>query len=183
MLNGPNITLRLFNDAEVDEFVSLRNVIAEQEPFLPPRLRSNRFTRKHFEDRQGWWDEHEGQLAIVDKTDRLLGGIGFFRGSPLESGYELGYELLRRADRGKGYMTEAVRIFSAYLFELKPVPRLQIITDAENTAARRVAEKCGYQLEGTMRKAIFCHGRYVDLVIYSLMRDECVSLADALKGK
>ena len=183
MLEGPKITLRLFTDADIETFVAAQNVVAEQEPYLPPRLRSLQLMRKHYEEKKGWWDEHEGHLAIVDKADRVLGGIGFFRSSPLESGYELGYDLLRRADRGKGYVTEAVRIFSAYLFELKPVPRLQILTDAENIASRRVAEKCGYVLEGTMKKAIFNRGEYADLVIYALMRENCMSLAEALKGK
>jgi ribosomal-protein-alanine N-acetyltransferase len=49
-------------------------------------------------------------------------------------------------------------------------------------AARRVAEKCGYKLEGTLRQFFFTRGEYVDYVQYSLLRNECPSLAEALKA-
>jgi hypothetical protein len=47
------------------------------------------------------------------------------------------------------------------MFELKPIQRLQICTASENEAARRVAEKCGFVFEGTMRKAYFARGKYL----------------------
>jgi RimJ/RimL family protein N-acetyltransferase len=45
-----------------------------------------------------------------------------------------------------------------------------------------VAEKCGYQLEGTFRQFFFVRGKYVDYVQYSLLRHECQTLAQALKA-
>ena len=99
-----------------------------------------------------------------------------------DAGYEVGYGIFRREDRGKGYATEALRIFSSYLFELKPIPRLHIATHVDNAAAQRVAEKCGYKLEGTLRQFAFLRGKYADYVQYSLLRDECPSLAQALRA-
>jgi RimJ/RimL family protein N-acetyltransferase len=92
----------------------------------------------------------------------------------------VGYIILRREDRGRGYGTEALRIFSAYLFDAKPTERLQLVTMAGNVPSRRIAEKCGYQLEGTMRKFGFVRGKYVDAVMYSLLREECPTLAEVL---
>jgi RimJ/RimL family protein N-acetyltransferase len=106
----------------------------------------------------------------------------FIKEPSYQSGYEVGFVVFRREDRRKGYTTEALRIFSAYLFELKPIPRLQLGTHVDNVAARRVAEKCGYKLEGTLRQAWFARGTYVDYALYSLLRDECPSLAEALQG-
>jgi RimJ/RimL family protein N-acetyltransferase len=59
---------------------------------------------------------------------------------------------------------------------------LQLTTADGNVAARRVAEKCGYQYEGTLRKIGFLHGQYVDAVRYSLLREECPPLAEALQS-
>ena len=42
----------------------------------------------------------------------------------------------------------------------------------ENTASRRIAEKCGFVLEGTVRGAFFNGGRNHDVVLYSLLRDD-----------
>ena len=96
------------------------------------------------------------------------------------AGYEIGYAIFRPEDRGKGYMTAALRIFSAYLFELKPVPRLQLGMFKGNAASRKVAERCGYQYEGTQRQGNFLRGQYHDRETFSLLRSECLPLAEAL---
>jgi len=181
MLEGPNVKLRLFTEDDLDEFLKLENTCAEMGEFTPVDLRSPAAFRKQFSE-TGGWDDKLGRMLITDKSDRILGHIMFIKEPSFQSGYEVGFVVFRREDRGKGYTTEALRIFSAYLFELKPIPRLQLGTHVGNVAARRVAEKCGYKLEGTLRRMFFTRGAYVDYVLYSLLRDECPSLAEALKA-
>jgi ribosomal-protein-alanine N-acetyltransferase len=180
MLEGPNIMLRLFTEDDLDEFLKLENTCAEMGEFAPVDLRSPAAFRKHLTE-TGGWDDKLGRMLITDKSNRILGHIMFIKEPSFQSGYEVGFVVFRREDRGKGYTTEALRIFSAYLFELKPIPRLQLSTHANNIAARRVAEKCGYKLEGTLRRMFFTRGAYVDYVLYSLLREECPSLAEAIK--
>jgi ribosomal-protein-alanine N-acetyltransferase len=180
MLEGPNIMLRLFTEDDLDEFLKLENTCAEMGEFAPVDLRSPAAFRKHLTE-TGGWDDKLGRMLITDKSNRILGHIMFIKEPSVQSGYEVGFVVFRREDRGKGYTTEALRIFSAYLFELKPIPRLQLSTHANNIAARRVAEKCGYKLEGTLRRMFFTRGAYVDYVLYSLLREECPSLAEAIK--
>ena len=181
MLEGRTVMLRLFAVDDLDEFLKLENTYAEIGAFSPVGFRSPAQFRRQFSE-TGGWDDNLGRMLITDKTGRMLGHIMFFKEPSYQSGYEVGYSIFRREDRGKGYVTEALRILSAYLFELKPIPRLQLGTHADNVAARRAAEKCGYKLEGTLRQAFFARGEHVDCVQYSLLRDECPSLAEALKG-
>jgi len=178
MLEGPNVILRLFNDDDLDEFLKLENTYAEMGEFTPVDWRSPAAFRKHIAE-TGGWDDKLGRMLITDKSGRIVGHIMYIKEPSFQSGYEVGFVVFRRKDRGKGYTTEALRIFSAYLFELKPIPRLQLSTHVDNTAARRVAEKCGYKLEGTLRQLFFTRGKYVDYALYSLLRDECPSLAEA----
>ena len=182
MIEGTNIVLQLFTDEDLDEYVELVNTYAEQGEFLDARLRTKSSFRKNFEETEGWWSEHRGFLAIKSKDGRLLGGIGFFRPHSMVAGYEVGYVLLRREDRGKGHGSEALRIFSAYLFDLKPIARLQLVTSEENVAARRIAEKCGYVHEGTFPEHAFVRGEYVTSVQYGLLRKDCTPLAEVLAG-
>ena len=42
----------------------------------------------------------------------------------------------------------------------------------ENAPSQRIAEKCGFQLEGTARGALFTGGRSVDVLMYALLRDD-----------
>ena len=182
MLEGQNVILRLFAEADLDEYLSLANQYSQRGEYFPIVPRNPSETRKKFAE-TGWWDEHEGRLLITDKEGRMLGDIGFFKSSPYQTGYELGYSIYRREDRGKGYMSEALRLFSAYLFELKPIPRLYLHTSADNEASRKVAEKCGYKYEGTMRQAAFLRGTYHDCPWFSLLREDCPTLPELLRKR
>jgi ribosomal-protein-alanine N-acetyltransferase len=179
MLEGSQIRLRLFEERDLDEFIRLENIYAEHGEHPDPRFFPLVTARKDFAE-FGWWKEHEGRMLITDHADRMLGTIVFFQGMPHLLGYEIGYQLLRTADHGQGITTAALRIFSAYLFELKPIPRLQLCADTGNVASQRVAEKCGFRREGTLCHVGRTRGRLVDCHIYALLRADCPSLADAL---
>ena len=179
MLEGKHVTLRLFAEGDIDEYLALESRYAETGEFASHMLRSGPGFKKQFAE-TGFWEENMGRMIVADKEGKLLGTIMFFRDPAYQLGYEIGYAIFRREDRGKGYMTEALRIVCAHLFENRPVPRLQVTTAADNAPARRIAEKCGFQFEGVMRKMGFLHGQFVDCVLYSLLREECPSLAEAL---
>jgi [ribosomal protein S5]-alanine N-acetyltransferase len=65
-----------------------------------------------------------------------------------------------------------VRLLVDYLFGARKVYRISLVIVPENALSRRVAEKCGFQLEGTVRGAFFNGGRSLDVLIYSLLRDD-----------
>jgi RimJ/RimL family protein N-acetyltransferase len=180
MLEGENIILRLFEEEDLEEFVTLYNRYAERGAFYPISFRSLTEYRNSFREK-GWWEEDEGRMLITDKNDRMLGTIFFFKGARFQEGYEVGYTLFRQEDRGRGIVSEALPIFSAYLFALKPIPRLCLHTAPGNAASQRVAEKAGYKHEGTLRQSFFLRGTTVDCELYSLLRDECPPLEDVLK--
>lgn len=181
MLNGTHVTLRLFTEADLDELSGLDADIAARGECFPITLHPLAEMRKQFRE-TGWWQENQGRMAIVDAEDRLVGAIVFFKPSPMLAGFEVGYVIFRTEDRGHGYMSDALRIFSAYLFELKSIRRLQLGMFAGNVASRKVAEKCGYQYEGTQRQGGFLRGDYRDRETFSLLRSECPPLTTALAG-
>lgn len=181
MLEGRNIILRLFSEDDLDEYAALHASIVDRGEFFPIGLHPLVETRKKFGE-AGWWEEHEGRMLITAKDGRKLGDIGFFKPAPYALGYELGYSVFRPADRGQGIMAAALGIFSAYLFELKPIRRLQVLTATGNVASRRVAEKCGYRHEGVLREYFFARGKHHDCDVLSLLRAECSSLSEALRS-
>jgi len=115
----------------------------------------------------------ESAFAVVDaETGRVLGSIGV-RFSDAGDVGEIGYWL--RADaRGRGTITRALRVVSAWAFRRGSVERLQLRADIENIPSRRSAEKAGFQLEGVLRNVYWNArlGRRQDWALYSLLRDE-----------
>jgi RimJ/RimL family protein N-acetyltransferase len=69
----------------------------------------------------GLWSPEAGAVGIVDlATGRLVGTSQFYRSAPCIHGFELGYILHDRADRGRGLASPAVRLFSDLLFKERP---------------------------------------------------------------
>ena len=181
MIKGSKIILRLFQEEDVERLYALDSDLAARGEHFPIALHPLSEMRKQFRE-TGWWQDDQGRMVITNQEGNFLGAIVFFRPSPLLAGYEVGYAIFRPEDRGKGYMTEALRIFSAYLFELSPIPRLQLAMFKGNAASRRVAEKCGYKYEGTQRLGNFLRGEYRDRETFSLLRNECQPLAQVLQS-
>ena len=97
--------------------------------------------------------------------------IGFFTMGMGVFGWQIGYDLIT-SERGKGYCTEAIQLAVDYLFMSKDIVRIQAGTFTENVASQRVLEKAGFEREGLLRKALFMWGKWADMYIYSIIREE-----------
>lgn len=179
MIQGKKINLRLIQEEDIAKMANLGNNLTERGEYLGIELCSEVLFKKRYSD-NGFWQQDYGKMLIVDKEDTILGHIVFFKGVIGCEGYEIGYQIYKQGDRGKGYGTEALRLFSAYLFELKPINRLEICVFNGNVPSRRIAEKCGYVYEGTMRQAYFARGKYHNVQFFSILREECKLLNEVI---
>jgi len=85
---------------------------------------------------------------------------------------ELGYFLVH-SSTGKGYATEAARATLRYAFEHLQVSRVDLQCRVDNVASQRVAERCGFRLEGRQRlRHRMKSGALVDRLWYGLLRSE-----------
>ena len=125
MLKGKEVSLRLFTEGDLEELFALDSDIAARGEYFPIALHTLSDMRKQFRE-TGWWQEDQGRMVIANGDGEMVGAIVFFRPSPMLAGYEIGFAIFQPKDRNKGHMSEALLIFSAYLFELKPIPRLQL---------------------------------------------------------
>lgn len=74
---------------------------------------------------------------------------------------------------GKGLTTEAFRHFIIHCFETFGFEKLFLRTHESNIAARRVAEKCGFTVEGKIRKDYKTSaGDLVDLIYYGMIKED-----------
>jgi RimJ/RimL family protein N-acetyltransferase len=110
-------------------------------------------------------------FAVVDpETDVLLGAIDM-RISPLRNG-NIGYWVVRAA-RGRGVCTSALRTLSRWALDELDLGRLELVTDPDNAASQRVAEKVGFRREGVLRSHLpHRDGRRRDSVMFSLLPGE-----------
>lgn len=110
------------------------------------------------------------RLAVTLDGD-LVGGIGVGVNSHQYRG-TIGYWVAAPA-RGQGICTRALRLLSHHALVELELQRLELITDPDNVASQRVAEKVGFQREGVLRAHLrHPDGRIRDSVMFSLLPGE-----------
>ena len=145
--------------------------IANRGAYFPLGVRSEPAFMRDFAE-NGFWQRDEGMLLIETDDGEVAGHIEFFLAVSYWDAYELSYQLYGDRFAGRGYTTEAVQLLVDYLFGSKKRHRIHLVIVPENAASCRIAEKCGFVLEGTVRGAFFNGGRNQDVLLYSLLRDD-----------
>jgi RimJ/RimL family protein N-acetyltransferase len=174
MLKGKFISLRTIRDADLEKLYDIHTDIQNRGDYYPLGILSQPAFQKQFQE-DGFWGKDDGTLLIVNHTDEILGHIEFFKTVNYLDEYELAYQIYNTEQRGKGVMTEAVNMMVRYLFENKRMNRIRLVIHPDNAASRRLAEKCGFQHEGTARGAWYNNGRHQDVEIYSILHDEVIA--------
>lgn len=171
MLRGDRISLRTVRTADLDDLHGNLSNLDYRGSFFPLGLQSEPAFRRKFEE-DGFWGRDEGMLLMVDSSDEVVGEVEFYPITHYLTGFELSYLVFGPDHAGKGFATEAVRLMTAYLFARLRIERVQLAIHPENEASRKVAQKAGYTLESVMRRSWFHRGRFHDLEIWSIIRDE-----------
>jgi RimJ/RimL family protein N-acetyltransferase len=89
-------------------------------------------------------------LMFEREGGALVGATGLHRTVWETPRTEIGY-WCRTTCAGRGYVSEAVAAVARYAHENLRAVRVEIVTDEANLASRRVAERCGFELEGVLR--------------------------------
>ena len=108
-------------------------------------------------------------FSVVHLADDELAGEALLWGIDLHNRTaHLGLSL-RPAFRGRGLGTDVVRVLCHYGFAVRGLHRLQIETLADNAAMIRAANQAGFVLEGTLRRAAWVNGEFIDEIILGLL--------------
>ncbi len=104
-------------------------------------------------------------------SEELAAYVGLHSRNREVPSFEIGY-WCRLSAQGKGYVSEGVRAVTRFAFETLGANRVEIRCDTRNEASRRVAERCQYTLEGTLRRDCRdCEEALRDTHIFALIRE------------
>jgi len=110
-------------------------------------------------------------IITLKDEDTCIGDVDFYDWEKKHSRAEIGY-ILGKQYWGKGIMTEAIKAALDYGFNEMNLNRIQALIDPRNDASKRVAEKHGFQYEGTFRDYEYEYGGFIDLNMYSVLKRE-----------
>lgn len=112
--------------------------------------------------------------AICDRlTNELVGTIGFHNWTPQYYRAEIGFEVAPDHWR-QGVAYEAAMAVIQYGFEEFNFHRISALVAPNNEGSNRLVQKLGFTEEGLMRDYAYSHGRFMDLTMYRLLKQEWI---------
>ena len=112
-------------------------------------------------------------FAVCDKeNDRYVGNA---RLSEIDREHRkciYGFLIGDLAYRGKGVGTEALTLLLRSAFHQLGMNRVSTVVFTDNEASIRSNEKAGMKREGVLRAAYYKGGRYRDVIMFAMLREE-----------
>jgi diamine N-acetyltransferase len=114
--------------------------------------------------------------------DVPIGNCGLHQVDLVNGSAMLGIAIGRPEDRGKGFGTDTLRALVRFGFDSLRLERIWLDVYDRNPGARRVYERVGFVYEGTLRRAAFREGRYLDVIRMAILADEWRAQAGGAGG-
>jgi RimJ/RimL family protein N-acetyltransferase len=134
-------------------------------------------------DEKKWFDDSPSnsfadgvRLAIETKDGKAIGSINLHRTHAEDRNCGLGIMIGEKDYWSNGYGTDAMLTLLKLAFEEMNLHRVWLHVFPDNERAVACYLKCGFREEGRLRQEIFQDGRYYDVTVMGVLRDEFVAL-------
>jgi len=117
------------------------------------------------------FERNEDLMALfLTKDGELVGGSGLHKADWTLRQFEVGY-WGRTRFAGTGLMTEGVRALARHAIDALGAHRVFLTTDERNLRSRALAERAGFDYEGTLRQdRLDLQGRLRNTRVYAIVR-------------
>jgi ribosomal-protein-alanine N-acetyltransferase len=167
-----SVSLRAFEARDVDAAVEMAT-----DPYIP--LIGSLPAHADHDAALAWIHRQQARTAegvgfsfcVADQDDRAVGSAGLWTHDLRQGRATAGYAL-RPSVRGQGLAAQALRALTGFAFTLPQLHRVELYVEPDNQASRRVAERAGYLLEGTLRQHQEIGGRRRDMCLYAALRTD-----------
>jgi RimJ/RimL family protein N-acetyltransferase len=87
----------------------------------------------------------------------------------------IGLRIGEEAERNKGFGKEALDLAVDYCWNHLNLSRLSLSVFANNPRGRAVYQAKGFEVEGTLRRAVFIDGDWLDVIVMSLLHPKRIN--------
>lgn len=139
------------------------------------RFLSSRVPKPYTKENAKWWVEvgstSDGVAKVIEINGEFCGSVGVSIGkSEYALSAEIGYWVVPSC-WNQGIATMAVSKFCDWVFDTMNLQRIYNPVTAENIASLAVMRKCGFRLEGVLRKSVLTEGEVTDEHLYARVRE------------
>ena len=162
-LKDKDVSIRDFNKEDIDNKVIWIND-EKNNAYLHYNIPLNK------EDTLKWFLEKAQKRidGVIEYQGIPVGLIGLLNIDAVHKKAEFYISMGRDEYKKKGIATAASRLILAHGFETLHLNKIYLNVDEENTAACRLYEKLGFQLEGRFIQDMFFKGRFINRIRYAM---------------
>jgi diamine N-acetyltransferase len=110
--------------------------------------------------------------VLLGEEWRVVGDMSIFKIDQLNRSAEVGIFIGDKQYWGQGYGVDAMRLMLRHGFNHLNLNRIYLHVFETNTRGIRCYEKCGFTMEGKMRQAHYLNGKYIDVLLMSIIKSE-----------
>ena len=174
MIIGKRIRLRAIEREDLPRFVAWLN---------DPEVRRNMLLYQPLSlaQEEEWFkgilERHPDEQPLVievsaDSGWQAVGNVSFFNLNAHDRSAEIGIFIGEKKFWDQGYGTESMRLMLQHGFEDLNLNRIYLRVYETNPRGMRAYEKAGFILEGRLRQDRFLDGKYIDVLLMSVVRSE-----------
>jgi ribosomal-protein-serine acetyltransferase len=169
-----NTKLELINENHTQQIFDLvdsnRDHLREWLSFVD-RMQHVDFT-KNFVNGTMQRNKEEMEYAfVIIYNNHAVGRMGVYKIDGQNKIGEIGYWLAKSME-GKGIATKSTQAMIDFCFSELKLNRIEIKCAVGNIKSRRIPEKLNFTKEGVIRQGERLYDKYVDLELYSLLKQE-----------
>lgn len=141
--------------------------------FLPwvAEMRSIADFQKYTENCERLYKQKKEVSFVILKDQVAVGRIGLHHLNMENKNAAIGYWLTKNAE-GNGIITKSCKKLIEYGFEDLGLNRIEIKAAVSNVKSQAIPKKLHFKKEGILREAEWVNGKFLDLVLYSLLKNE-----------
>ena len=108
---------------------------------------------------------------IENRAGQAVGSINTHDCQPRHGTFSYALDIAAE-HRRQGYASEAIGLVLRYYFHELRYQKANLKVFANNPASLALHERLGFVREGTLRRSLYQHGQYVDVVLFGMTREE-----------
>ena len=108
--------------------------------------------------------------ADEDETTRSIGCVDLFDFDPKNKRAGIGILIADKADRGRGYATEALHLIMDYGFEVLDLHQIYSNIRVENESSVSLFKRAGFEVTGLKQDWIYEQGKFYDEYTLQLIK-------------
>ena len=172
MLKGKLVNLRAVEKKDLEEIMKWINNIEVTKYLSSFIFPVSRMEEEKYLEKMMNRNDKQKNLVIETKEGNYIGQITLDNIDWKNRNAELGIVIGNKEYWGKGYGTDAIKILLDHTFNEINLYKVYLRVFDYNQRGVRCYEKCGFKEEGRLRKGQFYGGKYYDVILMGILKDE-----------